>query len=161
MAGNDATRHKIYESLDERDLDWWEETFRSVTDPEFRNDYFQRLVKTTLSLARQGSAVFVGRGVDLMLPQNLGFRIRIVAPIAMRLQRFADRHGMALKQAGDIATRIDRERAEFVRRHFRVDINDPTRCDLTLNMEHLSIDQAVEAILAVRTTMKGGTSKAS
>ena len=161
MAGDDATRHKIYESLDERDLGWWEEAFRSVTDPEFvRNDYFRRLVKTTLSLARQGSAVFVGRGADVMLPRNLGFRVRIAAPVAMRLQRFADRHGMTLNQAGDIVTRIDRERAEFVRHHFRVDINDPTRCDLTLNMEHFSIDQAVEAVLAVRTTMKGSASKA-
>lgn len=161
MAGDDTTRHKIYKSLDEHDLGWWEEAFRSVADPEFiRNDYFRRLVKTTLSLARQGSAIFVGRGVDHMLPQNLGFRVRIVAPIAMRLQRFADRHEMTLKQAGDIVTKIDRERAEFVRHHFRVDINDPTRCDLTLNMEHFSIDQAVEAIVAVRTTMKGTVSKA-
>ena len=160
MAGNDATRHKIYESLDEQDLGWWEEAFRSVTDPEFiRNDYFRRLVKTTLSLARQGSAIFVGRGADLMLPLNLGFRIRIVAPIAMRLQRFADRHGMNLKQAGGVVTRIDQQRAEFVRQHFRVDINDPTRCDMTLNMEHFSIDLAVEAILAVRTARKGSTSK--
>jgi hypothetical protein len=67
---------------------------------------------------------------------------------------------MNLKQAGDIVTRIDQERAEFVRHHFRVDVHDPTRCDLTLNMEHFSIDQAVEAILAVRATMKGITSKA-
>ena len=161
MAGDDATRHKIYESLDEHDLGWWEEAVRSVADPEFiRNDYFRRLVKTTLSLARQGSAVFVGRGADLMLPQHLGFRVRIVAPIAMRLQRFADRHGMILKRAGDIVTRIDQERAEFVRHHFRVDINDPTRCDVTLNMEHFSIDKAVEAILAVRSMMKGSTSDA-
>jgi cytidylate kinase len=161
MAGDDSIRHKIYESLDEHDLGWWEEAVRSVADPEFiRNDYFRRLVKTTLSLARQGCAIFVGRGADLMLPAHLGFRVRIVAPIAMRLQRFADRHGMTLKQAGDIVTRIDRERAEFIRHHFRVDINDPTRCDMTLNMEHFSIDQAVEAILAVRTAMKGSTSKA-
>jgi len=161
MAGNDSTRHKIYESLDERDLDWWEEALRAVADPEFiRNDYFRRLVKTTLSLARQGSAIFVGRGADLMLPHNLGFRVRVVAPIAMRLQRFADRHEMTLKQAGDIVTRIDRERAEFIRHHFRVEINDPTRCDLTLNMEHFSIDQAVEAIVAVRASMKGSGAKA-
>ena len=161
MAGDGSTRHKIYESLDERDLDWWEEALRAVADPEFiRNDYFRRLVKTTLSLARQGSAIFVGRGADLMLPHNLGFRVRIVAPIAMRLQRFADRHEMTLKQAGDIVTRIDRERAEFIRHHFRVDINDPTRCDLTLNMEQFSIDQAVEAIVAVRASMKGSAPKA-
>jgi cytidylate kinase len=156
MARDDTTRHKIYESLDERDLGWWEEAFRAVTDPEFiRNDYFRRLVKTTLSLARQGSAVFVGRGADLMLPRNLGFRVRIVAPIAMRLQRFAARHDMTLTQAGQVVTGIDRERSEFIRHHFRVDIDDPTRCDLTLNTEHFPIDQAVEAIVSVRTTMKG------
>jgi cytidylate kinase len=155
MAANDTTRHKIYESLDERDLAWWEEAFRSVTDPEFiRNDYFRRLVKTTLSLARQGSAVFVGRGADLMLPRHLGFRVRIVAPIAMRLQRFADRHGKTLQESGDIVTRIDQERAEFIRHHFRADINDPTRFDLTLNMEHFTIERAVEAIVAVRDAMK-------
>ncbi|MGB2984903.1 MAG: cytidylate kinase-like family protein [Phycisphaerae bacterium] len=160
MAGHDATRHRIYESLDEHDLGWWEEAFRATMDPEFvRNDYFRRLVKTTLSLARQGSAIFVGRGVDFMLPPNLGFRVRIVAPIAMRLQRFADRHGVTLTEAGDLATRIDREREEFVRHRFRVDVNDPTRCDLTLNMQHFSVDQAVEAILAVRAAMKGSASE--
>ena len=158
MAGDDSIRHRIYQSLDERDLNWWEEAFRAIADPEFiRNDYFRRLVKTTLSLARQGSAILVGRGADLMLPRDLGFRVRIVAPIAMRLQRFADRHGMTLKQAGDIVPRIDRERAEFIRHHFRVDIDDPTRCDLNINMAHFAIDQGVETILSVRTIMKGGT----
>ena len=96
-----------------------------------------------------------------MLPRNLGFRVRIVAPIAMRLQRFAARHDMTLTQAGQVVTGMDRERSEFIRHHFRVDIDDPTRCDLTLNTEHFSVDQAVEAIVAVRTAMKGRAGEAA
>jgi len=74
----------------------------------------------------------------------------------MRLQRFAERHGMTLKQAGEIVQRVDHDRAEFIRQHFRIDPNEPTRCDITLNMEHFSIDQGVEAILSVRATMMEG-----
>jgi len=109
MAGDDATRHTVYESMDERDLEWWEEVYRSILEPDFvRNDYFRRLVKTTLSLARQGSAVFLGRGIDCMLPRDLGFRVRIVAPLDMRVERFAKRHNMSIEEARETVPEIDR-----------------------------------------------------
>ena len=69
MAGDDTVRRQIYESMDSRDLSWWEETLRSLMQSEFvRNDYFKKLTETLLSLARQGSCVFLGRGADLLLP---------------------------------------------------------------------------------------------
>ena len=161
MTGDDATRHRVYESMDERDLKWWEETFRSTLDPEFvKNDYFRRLVKTTLSLARQGSAVFLGRGVAFMLPREIGFRVRIVAPLDMRVERFARRHDLSVEQAREIVLRIDRERAEFVENHFHARADDGTRCDLTLNTERFPPAQATNAIMLVRDVMKGRSQSA-
>jgi len=156
MTGDDATRHRVYQSMDERDLGWWEESLKPILEPDFvRNDYFRHLVKTVLSLARQGSAVFLGRGIDCMLPRDLGFRVRIVAPLKMRIERFAKRHNMSIEEARKIVPEIDRERAEFVANHFHVGVNDATRCDMTLNSEHFSPAQAADAIMSVRDIMKG------
>lgn len=156
MAGDDATRHRVYESMDERDLEWWEEVYRSILEPDFvRNDYFRRLVKTTLSLARQGSAVFLGRGIDCMLPRDLGFRVRIVAPFNIRIERFAKRHNMSIEEARETVPEIDRERSEFVENHFHACVDDATRCDMTLNTEHFSPAQAADAVMLVRNVMKG------
>ena len=47
MAGDDMMRRQIYESMDQRDLSWWEETLRSLMQSEFvRNDYFKKLSET-------------------------------------------------------------------------------------------------------------------
>ncbi len=155
MTGDDATRHRVYQSMDERDLGWWEESLKPILEPDFvRNDYFRRLVKTALSLARQGSAVFLGRGIDCMLPHGLGFRVRIVSPLEMRVERFAKRHNISIEKASKIVPEIDRERAEFVANHFHARVDDATRCDLTLNTEHFSPTQATDAILLVRDIMK-------
>lgn len=158
MTGDDATREHVYASMDERDLAWWEEVVRPLVEPEFhRNDYFRRLVRTVTSLARQGSAIFLGRGIDLMLPRDLGFRVRIVAPLEMRIARFSKRHDMYVQEARRIVNRVDRERAEFVSHHFHADIDDPTRCDMVINMEYFTPQQAAETILAARETKHGHT----
>ena len=60
MAGDDAVRERIYASMDVRDVGWFEETLRSLADPKFvRNDYFHRLTRTILTIARQGHAAAV------------------------------------------------------------------------------------------------------
>jgi cytidylate kinase len=151
MAGNNAVRHQIYSSMDERDMAWWEETLRSLLDQQFTlNDYFHRLCETVFSLARQSSCVFVGRGCDLILPSQLGFRVRLVAPLDQRLERLANEKGLSPENAERELKRIGRERSEFLRHHFRVAPEDPTRHDLTINLERTTVDQAADTILAAR-----------
>ena len=66
MAGDDDVRTRLYRSMDERDLGWFENVFRSLMQEEFRkNDYFHSLTETILCLARQGPAIFVGRSDSL------------------------------------------------------------------------------------------------
>jgi len=152
MAGDDAVRERIYTSMDERDVGWFEQAARSLMDPKFaRNDYFHRLTETVLTLARQGHAVFLGRGAAFMLPSDAGFRVRIVAPLDKRLAEFARKSGLSSSAAGEEITRLERERNEFVWAHFHKRVDDPLLHDLTLNVARLTPARAVEVILSART----------
>jgi hypothetical protein len=151
MAGDDGIRHRIYASMDQRDLSWSQSTLYAIFVKDFgRNDYFRRLCETVLSLARKGPGVFVGRGCDRLLPQELGLRVRLIAPAAVRESRFAKERGLEPEKAAREIERVQRERTEFIRHHFEVDADDPERHDLAINLGRVSADDAVEIILAAR-----------
>jgi cytidylate kinase len=151
MAGDDALRRRIYESMDERDMDWCEETLKSLLQPGFsRNDYFHRLTETVLSLARQGSAVFLGRGAHLILPRDRGFRVRLVAPVGLRVTNLARARDLPMPEARAEMARIEESRAAFLANHFRVPTDDATLHDLTINMERFSLEEGVALILSTR-----------
>ena len=156
MAGDDSVRGRIYSTMDQRDLGWWETAVRAIMDREYvRDDYFHRLTETLLSLARQGSCVFVGRGADMVLPRDHGFRVRLVAPREMRVKAFAAAEGLAPAKATAEMERIERERAAFIRGHFGVAADDPLRHDLVINLEQVTPAQAVELIEAGRRIVRG------
>ncbi len=157
MAGDDSLRERIYSTMDQRDLGWWETAVRAVMDREYvRNDYFHRLSETLLSLARQGSCVFVGRGADLVLPRDHGFRVRLIAPRETRVQALAAAEGLKPAKAMAAMERIERERAAFIQGHFGVAADDPLRHDLVINLEQVTPAQAVELIDAGRRILRGG-----
>lgn len=150
MSGDDDVRKRIYESLDERDLSFIEESLLSFTTAEFRrNDYFRRLSETMLALVRQGPAVFLGRGADLVLPRDAGLRVRVVALPALCAQNFAQRTGLGPVEAAREIQRVEQTRARFIRSHFHVDPDAPDRFDLILNLASLSAEEAVEMIVQI------------
>jgi cytidylate kinase len=149
MADNDDVRVRLYHSMDERDLGWFEETFRSLMQQEFRkNDYFHRLTETILFLARRGPAIFLGRGVDLILSGNQGLRVKVTASHQRRVENFAKRMNTTLNQASAEIERIEQDRRDFFQKHFHADADDCTRFDLVINVERFATEQAVELILA-------------
>jgi hypothetical protein len=151
MAGDDAIRQQLYKSMDERDLKWWEGALFPLFIEDYgRNDYFRRLCETVLSLARQGRSVFVGRGCDRVLPAHLGYRVRLIAPESARRENFAAEHGLEPEAAAREMEKIAGERTEFIRHHFKVEADDPTRHDLILNLGRVSSSEAVAIILAGR-----------
>ena len=151
MAGDDEIRRRIYAAMDQRDLSWSQSTLYAIFVKDFgRNDYFRRLCETVLSLARSGPGVFVGRGCDRLLPPELGLRVRLIAPPAIRESWFAGAEGIEAKRAGREIERVGRERTEFIRRHFGVEADDPERHDLTINLGRVAEEEAVEIILAAR-----------
>jgi cytidylate kinase len=151
MAGDDAIRREIYTSMDERDIGWYEETLRSLIQPEFvKNDYFRRLTETVLSIARQGHAIFLGRGTDLILPREIGFRVRLVAPHEVCVRNYAARIGISPEQAEKEVPRINQDRMDFIRRHFKTEWDDQLRFDLVINLGKFSFAQAASLILEAR-----------
>lgn len=151
MAGDDFHRKQVYAAMDERDLAWSEQLIRSFLDARFaRNDYFHRLCETLLLLARKGNAVFLGRGADLILPAERGFRVRLAASLEHRVAALAGRRRIPPAEARQEIERIEQERGRFFGQHFRLEANDPMRYDITLNVERFTEDQIVETILAAR-----------
>ena len=109
-----------------------------------------------LSLARKGCAIFLGRGVDRILPLDRGLRVRLVAPLEYRIQRLAELRGLTLEQSRDEVARIERERGDFIKSRYQIHVDEPTRFDVTVNMAKFDDDQAIDLILAARKLL-GGT----
>ncbi len=151
MSGNDEVRRQIYESMDERDMSWVEEATRAFVETGFdRNDYFHRLVNALFALARGGSAVFVGRGAGWILPVGMGLRVRLVAAPETCAKNYAAMRQLDLAAARKEVAVLDKERSDFVRHHFKIDLNDPAQYDLTVNLDRYSVDQAADLVIAAR-----------
>ncbi len=151
MAGDDRRLRQVYASMDERDVGWWEDVLNPlIRDGLTRNDYFHRLCKTVLSLARQSSGVFVGRGLDRVLPTSMGLRVQLIAPLEYRVAHFAEQHSLEPAAAQHEIQRIEAARSTFMRQHYGVGARDPLRFDMTLNVERLSPERTVDLILSAR-----------
>lgn len=148
MAGDDATRERVYASMDERDTTWFETALRSFADPEFRkNDYLHKLTKCVLSIARQGHAIFLGRGVNCFLPKESILSVRLVAPLDVRITRVAERRGLDQSAARSEVEKLEAERANFVQRNFHVRVDDPALYDLVINTSRYNPTAVVELIV--------------
>ncbi len=148
MAGDNQVRTRLYEKMDERDTGWLESMMRNLLQGEFRKeDYFYRLSETILTLARQGPAVFLGRGADFVLPQDRGLRVRLLAPEKTRVREFAKQAQCDERVARARIDRIERERVEFIRQFFGKQKADPMRFDLMINLGRVTHDEAIEMII--------------
>lgn len=149
MAGNDRHRERVYQWMDERDLSWVEEICLGLTENQFnRNDYFHNLIKTVLSIARRGSVIFVGHATDLILPRDSGLRVGVVATSGYCTKAHAKEQGVSLEQAAETISEFEQERIRFLRKHFHIDSNKPTRHDLIVNVERFSSDDVLTFIVS-------------
>ncbi|MFO0837081.1 MAG: cytidylate kinase-like family protein [Phycisphaerae bacterium] len=155
MAGDDQTRKRLYENLDEHDTSWLHDMLHWTFEGGWRqDDYFHRLGETVLALSRRSQAIFVGRGVDLILPKHQGLRVRVNAPHEFCVHAFAQRLGIAHEQAEMQIRKIEQERAEFLRNHFGKRVTEASRFDLCLNMGRMTQEQAVEVVIGTMRVLR-------
>jgi cytidylate kinase len=62
------------------------------------------------------------------------------------MQRVRQREGLDLKEAERRLAELDHHRADFIRRNFRADVNDPSHYDLVVDSSAFGIEGAVELI---------------
>lgn len=149
MAEDNDFRQRMYATMDTRVLGWIEGFIRGMFFGRFGNEeYFHRLTEAVLSIASKGRAIFVGRATHLILPQNVGFRVRLVASDEFCVNGYATQKGIPIEEAARAVESINQESEKFVRSHFAKDIGEATHQDLILDVERYSSEQVVELILS-------------
>jgi CMP/dCMP kinase len=102
-------------------------------------------------LAQEGNVLIVGRGGQAVLRKHPGaLHVQIVAPLAYRVAMIMARQGLNKRDAQNRVRTSDRARFDYVRRYHDVDWLDPTLYSLTINTGWLSIDTAVDLIIATQ-----------
>lgn len=158
IAKRSVLRTELLQSIDEQDSGWFSETMRSLGHPEelSRAGYLHHLTKVLAALAAHGKCILVGRGATAMLPEDSTLKLRIIAPLEVRVDRVAGRMNVSHSEAREIVHRVDQERRQFVHGHFHRDVDDPHGFDLVLNSAHYTASELAEmAWVAVRTRQLG------
>jgi cytidylate kinase len=136
--------------LDERDRATIQDAVARLLNPQpiETAGYLAHLHQILLTLGHQGNVVIVGRGAEYVLPSQFGLRVRLVAPVDVRVRRIASEEDSSLKAARVEVEKSDRERRALARRHFHQDVGNPLNQDLTVNTAELTVEAATEVVLA-------------
>ena len=109
--------------------------------------YHAAVCRVVEAAAEEGRVVIVGRAGQFVLRQHRDvLHVRVVAPLAQRIQYVARRE--RLDEAGARARIQDKEtnRARYVQTFYRSRTDDPHLYDLVVNTAILSLDDAVALI---------------
>lgn len=142
------TNEELVKILDEHishiDKHWWSSL---ITKNTFSyEDYYKHLVKTVFSISLRGG-VIIGRGANLILGPERAFRVRIVGTPQKCAERVAERENISMEEALQQVHDVDQERAEYIRKLYDTDIDDPLAYDLVLNSDRYDKVQMVALIL--------------
>jgi cytidylate kinase len=126
---------------------------------EGKASIFEKLTadKTSLSIFTAGEiletaskgAVLRGWGAaHLLRPVSHAIRVRVCAPLELRVERMQERLQSTDRDAVAGEIRInDESQGAIARRHFGVDWMHPENYDLCLNTERMNVDQCAETVL--------------
>jgi len=90
MAESAQVSSRVLETLDEKGLSVLEEWITSLVDKRhlWPDQYLRHLMKVIGTIGKHGSAVIVGRGANFVLPPEGRIRVRIVAPLDVRVKMY-------------------------------------------------------------------------
>ena len=142
-------RRELIESVDERDRATIQDAIGQWLHPQpiGTSGYLAHLREILLTLGHQGDVVIVGRGAEYVLPSQFGLRVRMVAPVEVRVRRIASRENLSLKAARVEVESSDRERTRLARRQFGQNAADPLNHDVTINTAELTVEAAAEVVI--------------
>jgi len=98
---------------------------------------------------RTGRAVYHGNAGHLLLSGGSPvLRVRIIAPLEFRLKMAQDRLKFSRNEALAYIEKMDEHRRKWTHYLYGVDWGDPTLYDMVLNLEHISIEEACNILVA-------------
>lgn len=119
--------------------------------------YLQALESVVRELARSQSIVIRGRGSQFILRDDpRALHVLVVSPLEVRVKRVMEDLKLSHEAAKQQIARFDNSRREFIKRHFKAELEDPVCYDLVINTEHLAF-QAAASIVVDALTFKERT----
>lgn len=116
-------------------------------------DRYIYLVALQSALADQcvsGDLIYHGNAGHFLLkdlPNVL--RVRLIAPMSMRVHAVMARQGLSAEAAQDYIRYVDQERIEWTKFVYGVDWRDPRNYDLIVNLRRVSLDSACAMVSGV------------
>jgi len=110
--------------------------------------FVAQLEALILEYAAGDQVVIIGRGSPFLLGAvPFCLRIRLVAPLETRIERIMGRERLDRTAAARLISRVDRDRACYIRANYGADWDLDQAYDLTLNTGSLAYDQVVEMLV--------------
>jgi len=115
--------------------------------PQAHQAFQQALHELMVELADQGKVILIGRAGCVLLRERLDvFHVRLVAPVAQRVERIAQQRGLSPAAAQAQVEASDQTRRAYLRQHHHANWDDPHLYDLVINMEKLTVDSAAALV---------------
>lgn len=128
-----------------------------AADAEVDSDMVRRNVAEVVRAVKDFGGVVVGRDATVVLASLRGaLHVRLQAPARTRVTRASEALGISLRLAAQRQEREDRMRTEMSRRLMRWEPADPSHYDLVLDTSEVSLDDAVDRIVAAVETKRAG-----
>lgn len=145
-------RAAAIEDVPDAELERLDEKALSMTDRLRLHPPHQRYMHGLTEAARQAAArgkfVLVGRGTRQLLGDMPGvFHLRLVAPLAWRVQRMALRQGWTMEEARTRCLEVDRSRDRFTRYFFGPESLQAEQYDLVTNSDRVPLDDVAACVL--------------
>jgi CMP/dCMP kinase len=103
-----------------------------------------------LEAAQNPPLIVVGHGGNCLFrgrPDVL--RVRVTAPLDVRIRRVTRRSGSTPAQAAAMVRRRDSDRQHYLQRYYQTDVNDAYTYDLQINTGTVSLETAAQLVLGV------------
>ena len=112
-------------------------------------DDLRGLIRSTIEeIAERGEAVIIAHAASLALAdQPEVLRALITASESTRAERLAEAQGCDQKEAQKLVSRGDTNRADYIKRFYKISPESPTHYDVLINTDRLSPEQAAEVIV--------------
>jgi cytidylate kinase len=110
--------------------------------------YLDRLQSVIFAVAKNGDAVFFGKGSQLLLRSfDCALHVLVTGSKEKRIQRVMEEHKVGREVAEKIIERSDHDKRGFLRFAFDEDWVNPHLYDLILNTDKLSVASAAKMVI--------------
>ena len=122
-----------------------QESYSEVTS----GDIYKAETEILRALADEGACVIAGRsGFHILKDHPNEKSIFITASKPNRIKRIMEKQGVSEQEATDIVEKVDESRENYIKRFTGKSRYDARNYDLSINVDGLTEDQAVEIILS-------------